>query len=174
MPRKKLSRVIDIEIDKLTNSLELASTGEVFDTSLTLTSAADKKLIRAKDWLFDWHGELSRRNRSVYRLCTMNDPAAIQGLISVEDAGDHVRVHLVESAAFNRGKGKQYLGVPGNLFGQACRLSFDKGYGGFVSFTAKTALIEHYIRILEASVIGGQLMQITTPAARKLVDRYKL
>jgi hypothetical protein len=171
---KKRTRSIDIKIDKLTNSLELVATGEVFDTSLTQLHTLDKKTIRKKDWLFDWSKEITHRERLVYRLSTIHEPDVIQGLVSLEDTGDHIRVHLVESAAFNRGKGKKYFGVPGNLFAQACRLSFDRGYHGFVSFTAKTALIEHYKTILDASVIGGQLMQITTPAARKLVERYKL
>lgn len=37
-----------------------------------------------------------------------------------------------------------YEGVMGNLVAYACKLSLPRGYNGFVSFTAKTKLIEHY------------------------------
>ena len=53
-------------------------------------------------------------------------------------------MHLIESAKFNKGKGKMYLGVPGNLVAFACKVSVDKGYEGFVAFDAKSALIKHY------------------------------
>jgi hypothetical protein len=53
-------------------------------------------------------------------------------------------MHLIESAPFNIGKEKTYLGVPGNLVAFACKLSFQRGGDGYVSFLSKTKLIEHY------------------------------
>jgi len=53
-------------------------------------------------------------------------------------------MHLIESNLFNRGVKKVYFGVPGNLVAFACKLSFDKGYDGYVSFESKTKLITHY------------------------------
>lgn len=50
-------------------------------------------------------------------------------------------MHFIESATFNKGKIKVYLGVPGNLVAFACKVSVDKGYEGFIAFDAKTALI---------------------------------
>lgn len=52
-------------------------------------------------------------------------------------------MHLVESAKFNKGKSKVYIGVPGNLVAFACKVSFDKGHEGFVAFDSKSVLIEH-------------------------------
>jgi len=174
MAKSKRTRPIDIEIDKLTNSIQLVATGDVFNTIVTRAAIADKRLVKKKDWLFDWHVELAKPERQVYFLQAEHEPDAIQGLVSVEDQHDHVRVHLVESAGFNRGRDKKYFGVPGNLFAYACRLSFDGGYDGFVAFTAKTALVEHYKTMLGATVITKQLMQIEAHAARKLVEQYKL
>jgi hypothetical protein len=37
-------------------------------------------------------------------------------------AADHVFMHLVESAPFNKGKTKLYSGVPGNLVAFACKV----------------------------------------------------
>jgi len=174
MAKKKRARPIDIEIDKLTNSIELAATGQVFDTRIALVRANEARSIRKKDWLFDWRAEVADTHREVYRLTTEDEPEVIHGLVSVEEIHDHIHVHLIESARFNRGRNKKFNGVPGNLFAHACRLAFDRGYVGFVAFTAKTALIEHYKTSIGASVISGQLMQIEELAARKLVERYKL
>lgn len=79
---------------------------------------------------------------------------------------------LLESAPFNLGKDKLYEGVPGNLVAFVCRLSFQRGFDGFVSFTSKTKLIDHYIKSLRAYHFGNNLMIINTNAAHFLVDKY--
>ncbi len=81
-------------------------------------------------------------------------------------------MHLVESAGFNKGNSKVYSGVPGNLVAFACRLSFQRGFDGNVSFISKTQLIGHYEKILGAFHFGGRIMIIETKAALKLIDKY--
>lgn len=81
-------------------------------------------------------------------------------------------MHLIESAAFNIGKHKTYFGVPGNLVAYACKLSFQRGGDGYVSFIAKTKLIDHYIESLGAVHVGGHLMVINTPTALNLINKY--
>lgn len=165
---------VDVEIDKLTNSIELVATGDVFNTIVMRADPTDKRLINRKEWQFDWHAEILKEKREVYRLMTENNPAIIQGLVSFEDKGDHIYMHLIESAAFNRGRGKTFLGVPGNLIAYGCKLAFNNGYDGFLAFTAKTALVQHYRDSLGAIVIRGTLMHLDSIAARILVQRYKL
>ena len=58
---------------------------------------------------------------------------------------------LIESNIFNRGAKKIYLGVPGNLVAFACKVSFENGYDGYVSFESKTKLKEHYQKIVGGS-----------------------
>ncbi len=79
---------------------------------------------------------------------------------------------LLESAPFNRGRNKVYEGVAGNLVAYVCKISFQHGFDGYISFTAKTTLIDHYIKTLGASLFGGQLMIITSLSANRLMDRY--
>ena len=98
----------------------------------------------------------------------MNNQLVIQGLISLEVKSDHVYMHLLESAPFNKGKTKVYAGVPGNLVAFACKLAFQRGHEGNVSFFSKTQLVQHYIDTLEAVHIGGRTMIIYTNAALKL------
>ena len=55
-------REINIEIDKLTNSIVNAVTGEVFETEFERVT---KNEIRKSDWLFNWHAELKEDKRSI-------------------------------------------------------------------------------------------------------------
>ena len=81
-------------------------------------------------------------------------------------------MHLIESAPFNKGKNKVYAGVPGNLVAFACKLSFQRGFEGYLSFLSKTNLIDHYEKTLGAIHAGGQLMVINTTAALRLTNKY--
>ena len=170
---KKLKKIeLDFEIDKLTNSIENLATGEVFDTEIVKLSSTDIKQIKKADWQFNWHKELKDESKDVYKLTTVNNPTIIQGLLSIEDKQDHIFMHLIESAKFNKGKGKIYLGVPGNLVAFACKISVDKGYEGFLAFDAKTSLIKHYQESLWATHFRGQRMYIQTSAALRLISQY--
>ncbi len=160
-----------MEIDKLSNSIENVRTGEVFDTAVMQLFASDRRL-KKEDWRFNWKLEFAERSREVHALTTIADASIIQGLISIEDKGDHVFVHLVENARFNQGKGKVYQGVAPNLFAFACLRAFDLGYVGVVSFVSKTALKPHYSHTLGAIMLHGDAMAIGTVQAQALVDRY--
>jgi len=170
--KRKRERLADFEIDKLTNSIENARTEETFDTEITQLRVKDMKLIHKKDWLFDWKIEIKDKSKEVYKLSTINNPSIIQGLISIEEMDDHVFMHLVESASFNRGKDKIYLGVPGNLVAFACKVSKERGYEGFVAFDSKTVLVKHYQETLGAIRLRGQRMYLDDVAAQKLIYQY--
>ena len=162
----------DIEIDKLTRSIENAITGDSFKTEILEVTVKDIKSLKESEWFFDWKAEAKGANNTVYKLVIVDNPTIIQGLISLQDRGDHIFMPLIESNKFNKGAKKVYLGVPGNLVAFACKLSFDKGYGGYVSFESKTKLIEHYQKTLGAHVLFGNIMAIDTKAANKLVQQY--
>ncbi len=81
-------------------------------------------------------------------------------------------MHLVESAAFNKGKNKVYFGVSGNLVAFACRLSFQRGFEGNISFLAKSQLVDHYEKTLGALHFGGRVMIIDSKAALNLINKY--
>lgn len=164
---------IDIEIDKLTNSLENVITGDSFPTSIVLADSSDFKSITKRErWLFDWKSEFKKPDRDVYKLTIVNNQSVIQGLISLTVRTDHVYMHLIESAPFNKGREKVYAGVPGNMVAFACKLSFQRGYDGYLSFLSKTDLIKHYEKTLGAIHVGGLLMVINTNSALKLIDKY--
>lgn len=165
-------REFRIEIDKLTRSIENAITGDSFKTEVLQLTSEDLKSLKKSEWLFNWKTEAKQLDRTVYKLVIVDNPAIIQGLISLQDRGDHIFMPLIESNKFNKGARKVYLGVPGNLIAFACKLSFHKGYLGYVSFESKTKLIRHYQKTLGAHVLFGNIMAFDTKAANKLIEQY--
>jgi hypothetical protein len=169
---KKKPILVDIEIDKLTKSIENSISGDVFDTDIFQLFAPDSKHLKKADWQFKWQEQIKLNDRDIYKLVIKDNPKVIQGLISLSDRGDHIYMHLIESAKFNKGKSKIYTGVPGNLVAFACKLSFEKGYDGYIAFDAKTILIKHYQETLFATHFKGTKMLIETPAANRLINQY--
>ena len=164
---------LDIRIDKLTNSILNTISGDSFPTDVHPVTKTDLKNVTKKTgWLFSWATELKFTDRQVFKLTIRDNPNIIQGLASISDYNDHYYLHLVESAPFNLGKNKLYEGVPGNLFAFTCKTAWDKGYQGFVSFTSKTKLIEHYETSLGATHVGGHKMVIFPHDALKLIRKY--
>lgn len=171
--KKEANKELDFLVDKLTNSIENITTGDSFQTEVSLITTSDlKSTTKKNNWVFDWKGEFKQPEREVYKLTIVGNPSIIQGLMSIEIKTDHVYLHLVENAPFNKGKSKVYAGVPGNQVAFACRLSFQRGHEGNVSFLSKSQLIEHYEKTLGAFHFGGRIMIIETRAALKLIDRY--
>lgn len=169
----KSNKGLEFVIDKITNSIENAVTGDSFQTEVSILTNADLKLLAHKKlWLFDWKAELKDPKREVFKLTIIHNPNVIQGLISIEDKKDHVFMHLVESAGFNKGKDKIYLGVPGNLVAFACKRAFQLGYEGNIAFISKSKLIDHYENTLGAIHIGGRTMIIHQIAALRLINKY--
>lgn len=143
---------LEIEIDRLTNSIDNTISGDSFPTDVHPTTKADlKNITNVNGWLFNWASEFKLTDRKVFKLTIRNNPEIVQGLLSISDYNDHYYLHLIESAPFNLGKHKLYEGVPGNLFAFTCKISWDKGYEGFISFTSKTKLVNHYETTLGAT-----------------------
>lgn len=171
--KKRQNLGLDFIIDKLTNSIENIQSGDSFPTDISLLTDSELKNITKKNgWRFNWGTEFRHPQRDIYKLTITNNPNIIQGIISLEVKSDHVYMHLIESAQFNIGRHKTYLGVPGNLVAFACKLSFQRGGEGYLSFIAKTKLIDHYIETLGAIQFGGHLMVINTESALKLINKY--
>ena len=160
-------------VDRLTDSVLNTISGDSFQTDVATLKKSDlRHVTQKKGWKFNWKSEYNDLTREVYKLTIVNNPDIIQGLMSVSIERDHVFMNLLESAPFNLGKNKLYEGVPGNLVAYACKLSFQKGFEGFVAFTAKSKLIKHYEQALGAYHFKNQRMIIATEAAKRLVMKY--
>jgi hypothetical protein len=171
--KKAKINFLDFEIDRLTNSIQNTISGDSFPTEVSRLTKIDLKQVTKKNgWSFNWKTELDDNAKEVYKLTITNNPNIIQGLLSLSIENDHVFMNLVESAPFNIGKNKLYEGAAGNLVAYACKVSFQKGFDGFVAFDAKTKLIQHYEKTLGAYHFRGQRMIIPTQSAQILIDKY--
>ncbi len=171
--KKRTLIPLNFIVDKLTNSIENVVTGDSFATSISLVSKADiLKVTKKAGWTFNWKYEFQQPYRDVYKLTIVNNQKIIQGLVCLQVMTDHIYMHLLESAPFNRGNSKMYSGVAANLVAFACQVSFQRGHRGNISFLSKTSLMKHYEETLGAIHIGRQVMIIETAAATKLIDKY--
>jgi hypothetical protein len=160
--------MVDIHIDRLTNSIVKRATGEVFETDVLEVVTED--LLNLSNWNFDWLKE--SHFHTIYKLVTEVEPQVIQGLLSLSPQKDHVWLSLVENAPLNLGRNGVYEGVAGNLFAFACRHSVELGLDGFVAFEAKSALVKHYQNTLRAKIIVGNRMYLDNLAAQFLIEKY--
>jgi hypothetical protein len=171
--KKEKKYRLDFVIDKLTNSIQNTISGDSFQTEVSSFTTKDLKQTTKKNgWNFNWKKELSNNVREVYKLTIVNNPDIIQGVISFTVKTDHIYLDLIESAPFNLGRNKIYEGVAGNLVAFACKVSFQRGFDGFCSFTAKSKLIKHYEKTLGAYHFGNHLMILETKASSILVNKY--
>ena len=163
---------IDIEIDKLTNSVENRISGDSFNTQVMEITDPDLPLL-SSNWSFDWISEHEHPETKVFKLVIEQNVEIIQGLISLRYLDGFVFVELVENADFNIGRNKVYLGVAGNLFAFACKESWDRGDYGYVAFNAKSNLIPHYKDTLGAIRIGDSNQMVIEPEqAAFLINKY--
>lgn len=160
---------IDVLIDKLTDCLVERETNRVVETEYRKRTLPIKAS-EYRRWKFKWN-KPEENGYDTYELFLKGDET-IQGRIALKIDGGVADVDIVESAPHNFGNKKRYVGVGGHLFAIACQLSFEAGCDGYVSFTAKNDLIEHYKKELGAKVVAGQRMYIDEQAARALVEKY--
>jgi len=164
---------LDFEIDKITESIENAQTGEVYKTLVVPVTQEDIKNVTKKNgWRFDWKSEIADPEWHVYKLVTIKEPNIVHGLISLKKDKGYVFLNLIESAPFNFGKSKKHLGVAGNLVAFGCKLSKEYGFDGVVCFEPKTALIPHYEKTLGAVMISKKRMAIFEKRAQLFIEQY--
>ena len=167
---------IDIEIDSLTDCLIERSSGMQLDTEFRLVAKTITKEIAEKlqseGWKFDW--SIPHKDGCEIYALTLKDSTDVEGLIALK----HFRsqfftyVELVETAPHNYGHEGKYIGVGAHLFAIACKLSWDVGNEGYVQFVAKSALVEHYQKTLNAKCIDSQRMYIDSAGAIELIKKY--
>lgn len=172
MTKRYTKNKLDFEIDRFTNSITNIVSGEEFKTVVSEITLKDLGRIKREKWKFHWAREHKKTDRVVYKLETVENPGIIHGLISLRIQNDHVEMTLIENAPFNYGSKKIYYGVAGNLVAFGCKMAFEKGFQGILVFTAKTRLIDHYKKTLNAKVFKGTSMYIDTDFSLSLVIKY--
>ena len=69
---------LDFEIDKITESIENAETGEMLDTLvLPITKADLEEVTKKNGWIFNWKQGFSEPEKQVYKLVTEQEPYTV-------------------------------------------------------------------------------------------------
>ena len=168
-----MKRLVCVEVDVLTSSVIEVSSGLTFETDATKIDNQFIKDIHKKDgWKFNWKREFKTPHREIFKLTLKENKFVLLGMISLEMKYDHVHIHLVESSHPNIGKQKKFLGIGGNLFAFACKVSNDCGFERNISFIAKTNLIQYYSINLGAEYLGTGRMILKEYSAATLINKY--
>lgn len=141
---------IEVVIDDLTNCLIERATGQEVKTCYKVHVG----LLHTKDiaeWNFDWRIP-QEKGYAIYELFILNSDT-VQGRIALRIDGGVADVSLVETAPQNFGKNGEYIGVGGHLFAIACQVSKQSGCDGYVSFLAKSNLVDYYKEKLHAKYL---------------------
>lgn len=165
---------IDIKIDNITNCLINKFDGREYDTEYRVANITEDmaKDLKSKGWSFDWF--IPQKNGYTVYTLHLKGNAEIQGMVALKHISDQLYTHvdIVESAPHNIGKSGLYVGVGAHLFAIACKESWDNGNEGYIQFTVKNGLIEHYKEVLHAQSIDWHTMYIDSYGAMYLINKY--
>jgi hypothetical protein len=154
-------------IDKITD--------DKVQTEVLPLTADDLKKINRKLVVFDWK-EISK-NGKVFKLVSKGDKA-LHGLMGFAERDGFIYITHIERVGA-KGKGgkvkedSRYTGVPQTMMAYACKVSFELGFEGYVSFFAKTKLTEYYKRICGAQPLAnGRDLCIFPSQAEQLINMW--
>ena len=134
-----------------------------------ISEMALSEILEEGNFDFDWRAET---HYDLYALQIIQNGHTV-GLMALKDVKDELRIEimLLESSKDNIGTSKTYDKIAGCLIAKACRLSFDKGYYGFVSLIPKTQLIEYYKNAYGFEQFGRQLA-VESVQSNHLIKKY--
>lgn len=131
--------------------------------------------LKKDGWSFNWR-ELSKEKKSrMFILRTIGLNPSVEGALQLKTENEMLIMNVLEIAPHNIGrKNKKYDYVAGCLIAFACKESFKlkSTYKGFLTFMAKTSLINWYSIKYGASIGLGQRMYIDSEKGLKLINEY--
>jgi hypothetical protein len=81
----------DFMVDRLTNAIVNVTSGDSFQTEVSLLTREDLKQVQKKNGrLFNWKDEQQMPDKEVYKLTIVNSPSIVQGVTSLSLKADHV------------------------------------------------------------------------------------
>lgn len=153
----------------LKNAITFNPTGKLCNAVAAIATSAE---IKAHKEYFGFNFQKNINDKAtVYKITKQTDDDVIQGLVSVKPAEGFLDCGNMELHKINKKPLLLHNGVGKAMVALCCKISFELGNDGYITFDAKTNLVNYYTR-LGALNIGGIRMYIPTTAAKKLVDIY--
>ena len=130
--------------------------------------------LKKDGWQFNWRREFKKVGTTTYILRIKNKSDQIEGVLQLKQIEGMLIMDLIEIAAHNLGKKKKYDFVAGCLIAFSCResIKLESSYRGFLTFIAKTQLIDLYKTKYGATQALGQRMYIDDIQGKKLISEY--
>lgn len=146
------------------------TTGKKLKGLIEIVSKKELKALKKNtDFSFDWNLEIENEILKI----RLEKNKEILGLMSLIDFPEELRMHIniIESSTAQRGKDKSILNIPGCLIGYACKISFKKGYDGFVSLVSKTKLVKYYHQTY-GFIEFGTHMAVFNEISESIIQKY--
>jgi hypothetical protein len=108
---------------------------------------------------------------TIYKIYKQGDETVVHGLVAFKPSLGILSCANMETNIINLKPLLIHGGIGKSMVALCCKISFDLGFDGYITFEAKNNLMPYYRR-LGAENIGGLRMAIATKEAQKLVDLY--
>ena len=130
--------------------------------------------LKKDGWNFTWRQLIKQVNTQPYILKLINPPQTVEGALLLRIEEEMLIMDVLELAPHNVGKNKRFDYMAGVLIAYACRESYklESNYKGFLTFVAKTKLIDWYKIKYGAQLALGQRMFIDWGNGQKLIEKY--
>ncbi|GAB2818355.1 hypothetical protein [Ferruginibacter profundus] len=152
----------------LKNAIRFNPTGKKYNA---IASVASVKEIRQHKEYFEFDFEKLAKEGVIYKICKERDDDMILGLVAVKQSKGVLDCANMETNKINKTPICLHDGIGRSIIALCCKISFDMGTDGFITFEAKNRLMPYYRRF-GAQHLNGLRMFIDTENAKKLVDLY--
>ena len=137
-----------------------------------IASIATQQEIKQHKEYFEFDFEkLYKQGIVIYKICKAGEDDLIHGMVAFKPSIGVLDCYNMEMNNINKRGSSLYAGLGKCMIALCCKISFDLGFDGFITFEAKNRLIPYYLRY-GARSIGVLRMGISTVAAQKSVDLY--
>jgi hypothetical protein len=143
-------------------------TGIKFNAIASIATIND---IRSHKEYFGFKFELNLKQGGTVFKITKQDDNVIQGFVSVKQRENFLECANMEINKINKKPLLIHGGIGKCMIALCCKISFDLGNQGYITFEAKSMLKAYYTRF-GAIQMGGLKMYIPTLPSKKLVNLY--
>lgn len=153
----------------LKNAITFNPTGKKYNAVASIATL--KEIKQHKDYFeFDFE-KLYNENITVYKLCKEGEYDIIQCLVAFTPSIGILECYNMEVNSINKKPLLLYNGLGKIAIALCCKISFDLGFDGYITFEAKNRLMPYYTRYGAKNTVGLR-MAIDTQNAQELVDLY--
>lgn len=144
-------------------------TNKISNAIATITNISE---IRSHKEYYVFNFEnLIKQGNTVYKITKENDTDIVQGFVAFRQSNSFLDCANMEINKINKKPLLLHSGIGKAMIALCCKISFELGNDGFITFEAKSILKDYYTR-MGAKQIGGLKMYIDSVGAKKMIDIY--